>query len=413
MPNQPVTYLIHCIVENRDAKRSTLGTDASDSSRTRGSAGAEDWSVHAKAKKHGNPVSSYLHSCIAAGDLEEIAYKDIAAIARKVDARGAEELVSMVFASSDEGASPPRDRFETYPCMERLKNWLVTYQQTNIGIFRHYTMLPLRFGTMVDRKDEVEEFMASSYLHIKWALDRLRGKAEFAVQVSWDLNAVLQEISQDEQWFHEAKGSIGSKIEIGRLLFQAADKKKKEIVDSVHRRLSAVSLDSSDSGIASGSMIMNRSYLIEKSAEGAFDEAMAGLGSESESYLSFKYVGPIPAYSFAPLQFKLGNFELIDDARRKLSLPERARFEEIKTSYRRLSLRYHPDKNPDDQQSAERFKQIDEAYRILEEYCYSCEGSLLSRKGAKYSFTKDDVEKVFVVEKRASIFREDSQVPAI
>lgn len=39
--------------------------------------------------------------------------------------------------------------------------------------------------------------------------------------------------------------------------------------------------------------------------------------------------------------------------------------EEIKTAYRRLALVYHPDKNPDDQEAEEKFKQISEAYRIL------------------------------------------------
>ncbi len=39
--------------------------------------------------------------------------------------------------------------------------------------------------------------------------------------------------------------------------------------------------------------------------------------------------------------------------------------EEIKTAYRRLALLYHPDKNPGDQASEEKFKEISEAYRVL------------------------------------------------
>ncbi|MFQ5816270.1 MAG: GvpL/GvpF family gas vesicle protein, partial [Candidatus Hydrothermarchaeaceae archaeon] len=157
------------------------------------------------------------------------------------------------------------------------------------------------------------------------------------------------------------------------------------------------------------SMIMKRSYLFEKAAERAFDRAMAELGEETESYLRIKYVGPGPPYSFARLEFSKGNFEVIDDARRRLSLPERARLEEIKASYRRLSLKYHPDKNPGDEQSSERFKQIDGAYKILEAYCSSCRGSPAfdvpgglknpksKTENATYSFAKGDVEKAFIV----------------
>ena len=38
---------------------------------------------------------------------------------------------------------------------------------------------------------------------------------------------------------------------------------------------------------------------------------------------------------------------------------------EIKTSYRKLALKYHPDRNPDDKESEEKFKEAAEAYAVL------------------------------------------------
>jgi molecular chaperone DnaJ len=37
----------------------------------------------------------------------------------------------------------------------------------------------------------------------------------------------------------------------------------------------------------------------------------------------------------------------------------------IKKAYRRLAIKYHPDKNPDDKKAEEKFKEAAEAYEVL------------------------------------------------
>ena len=48
-----------------------------------------------------------------------------------------------------------------------------------------------------------------------------------------------------------------------------------------------------------------------------------------------------------------------------LEVTKTASGEEIKKSYRKLAIRYHPDKNQGDQQAEERFKELGEAYEVL------------------------------------------------
>ena len=48
-----------------------------------------------------------------------------------------------------------------------------------------------------------------------------------------------------------------------------------------------------------------------------------------------------------------------------LGVERSADAEEIKKAYRKLAVKYHPDKNPGDKSSEERFKEIGEAYEIL------------------------------------------------
>src|SRR5256886_13976789 len=39
--------------------------------------------------------------------------------------------------------------------------------------------------------------------------------------------------------------------------------------------------------------------------------------------------------------------------------------EEVKRSYRKLAVKFHPDKNPDDPHAEEKFKELGEAYDVL------------------------------------------------
>jgi len=48
-----------------------------------------------------------------------------------------------------------------------------------------------------------------------------------------------------------------------------------------------------------------------------------------------------------------------------LGIAKTANEDEIKKAYRKLAIKYHPDKNPDDKQAEEKFKEAAEAYEIL------------------------------------------------
>jgi molecular chaperone DnaJ len=53
------------------------------------------------------------------------------------------------------------------------------------------------------------------------------------------------------------------------------------------------------------------------------------------------------------------------DYYKTLGVDQKASAEEIKKAYRKLARKYHPDRNPDDKQAEERFKEISQAHDVL------------------------------------------------
>lgn len=53
------------------------------------------------------------------------------------------------------------------------------------------------------------------------------------------------------------------------------------------------------------------------------------------------------------------------DYYKTLGVDRKASTDEIRTAYRKLAMKYHPDKNPNDKKAEEKFKEINEAYQVL------------------------------------------------
>lgn len=53
------------------------------------------------------------------------------------------------------------------------------------------------------------------------------------------------------------------------------------------------------------------------------------------------------------------------DYYKTLGVERKASADEIRTAYRKLAMKYHPDKNPGDKKAEDKFKEINEAYQVL------------------------------------------------
>lgn len=80
-----------------------------------------------------------------------------------------------------------------------------------------------------------------------------------------------------------------------------------------------------------------------------------------------------------------------------LGLQKGATAEEIKKAYRKLAVKYHPDKNPGDKSAEDRFKEINEAYAVLSDPQKKAQYDQFGSSGFHQRYSQEDIFKGFDV----------------
>ncbi|OGP57799.1 MAG: integrase [Deltaproteobacteria bacterium RBG_13_52_11b] len=78
-----------------------------------------------------------------------------------------------------------------------------------------------------------------------------------------------------------------------------------------------------------------------------------------------------------------------------LGVGKNAGGEEIKKAYRKLAMKYHPDRNPNKKEAEERFKELNEAYAVLSDKEKRKQYDAFGAEGFRQRFTQEDIFKGF------------------
>jgi curved DNA-binding protein len=78
-----------------------------------------------------------------------------------------------------------------------------------------------------------------------------------------------------------------------------------------------------------------------------------------------------------------------------LGVNKKANDEEIKRAYRKMAMKYHPDRNPNKKEAEERFKEINEAYAVLSDKEKRKQYDTFGAEGFRQRFTQEDIFRGF------------------
>jgi hypothetical protein len=191
---------------------------------------------------------------------------------------------------------------------------VLAHELVNETVMREFTVIPMSFGTIFRTQEDIVELLKSTYRAFEDVLQKMDDKIEFGLKVLWDREAVITRLEERDEEIRRLKQEITgnaqsstyfARMQLGRLVESALENSANEYVMDIHESLKPVAVASRSNKPIGDRMIMNAAYLVDRSREGEFDEAVKALSRKYEETLSFKYTGPWPPYNFVNIKLRL------------------------------------------------------------------------------------------------------------
>jgi len=186
---------------------------------------------------------------------------------------------------------------------------MLTHERVIETVMKEFdSVLPVRFGTIASNADEIRNLLGRRYRELKNALRDADHKAELGVKGLWkNMNEIFKEVVNENKPIKmlkekirkdTTKKNIQSKMETGKLVEKALEKKKEKEAERIVEALRRTAFDYKLNKTVGDEMFMNAAFLVDKGREKEFDNIMDDLGEEHKERVKFMYTGPLPVFNF-------------------------------------------------------------------------------------------------------------------
>ncbi|HET7657582.1 MAG TPA: GvpL/GvpF family gas vesicle protein [Bacillales bacterium] len=191
---------------------------------------------------------------------------------------------------------------------------LMMHQNVISAVMKKYdAVIPISFGNVMKTKDDVKALLENLYPQFEKLFPEISGKIELGLKVigkkDWleaeiMKNRKVGEMSQAVSGKSEAAGFY-ERIQLGGLAQQFFTEMQEAIKTEIFDPLASLAEAEKRNDPTSEKMLLNASFLINRSDEKKFDELVNKVHEKWKGKTDFKYSGPWPAYNFINIRLKV------------------------------------------------------------------------------------------------------------
>lgn len=173
------------------------------------------------------------------------------------------------------------------------------------------TVLPMRFGVVLPDEEAVKkEILEPRYELWCRLLDRFEGLVELTLKAVYRAEPILREILEEDRSVAEmrerARTSVGERayfdnVELGEMVAQRVEARGERDAAAMIERLRGLSVEVKVNPVSVDRMLLNAAFLVQREDIEAFDAAVNEIGGQVGERIHFKYLGPLPPYSFVQM----------------------------------------------------------------------------------------------------------------
>ncbi len=175
------------------------------------------------------------------------------------------------------------------------------------GVMENHALLPVRFGTLLGGKGDVEGLLTRNYHQFLTSLKEVRGMVEMSVRALWNITEAeekCRQMNNGSYSLEDLTGKPGTSFLMQKkrqLFLERCLKNAAEIpAEEIHRWLSRAAVKHIKRVLPSPAMFFHGSYMINRGHAGGFGSEFSSL---RENYPQYKFLlsGPWPLYSFVSI----------------------------------------------------------------------------------------------------------------